>query len=126
MRCSVVPVVLLLASIGGQAAAMDQSAMEETNCLMACDANQENCGAGQVSQNKSHSLAANPALRSYIDNEFGSTDNLIREILADFFRHGFDGSGADSYMDAGSCIDGVSMHSSRYHYSANQFLDHRG
>ena len=26
--------------------------MEETNCLMACDANQENCGAGQVSQNK--------------------------------------------------------------------------
>jgi hypothetical protein len=73
-----------------------------------------------------HSLVANPALRSYIDNEFGSTDKLIREILADFFRHGFDGSGADSYMDAGSCIDGVSMHSSRYHYSANQFLDHRG
>ena len=61
MRRSVVPVVLLLASIGGQAAAMDQSAMEETNCLMACDANQENCGAGQVSQNKSHSLVANPS-----------------------------------------------------------------
>jgi hypothetical protein len=61
------------------------------------------------------SLAANPALRSYIDDEFGCTDNLIREILADFFRHGFDGSGADSYTDAGSCIDGVSVHSSRYH-----------
>lgn len=61
MRRSVVPVVLLLASIGGQAAAMDQSAMEETNCLMACDANQENCGAGQVS--KSHSLAAYPSQR---------------------------------------------------------------
>jgi hypothetical protein len=33
---------LLLASVG-PAAAMDQSATEETNCLMACDANQENC-----------------------------------------------------------------------------------
>ena len=62
MRRSVVPVVLLLASIG-QAAAMDQSAMEETNCLMACDANQENCGAGQVSKNKGHSFAANPSQR---------------------------------------------------------------
>jgi hypothetical protein len=62
MRRSVVPVVLLLASIG-QAAAMDQSAMEETNCLMACDANQENCGAGQVPQNKGHSFAANPSQR---------------------------------------------------------------
>ena len=24
----------------------------------------------------------------------------------DFFRHAFDGSGADSFFDAGSCIDG--------------------
>ncbi|KAJ7368778.1 hypothetical protein DFH08DRAFT_33007 [Mycena albidolilacea] len=51
-------------------------------------------------------LAAKPAIRSYIDDEFGSPDNLRREILCDFFRHGFDGSGADNYMDAGSCIDG--------------------
>ncbi|KAJ6616236.1 hypothetical protein B0H10DRAFT_1406666 [Mycena sp. CBHHK59/15] len=51
-------------------------------------------------------LAAKPALRSYIDNEFGSPDNLRREILGDFFRHGFDGSGADNFFDAGSCIDG--------------------
>jgi hypothetical protein len=56
MLRGVVAIILLLASIGGPAAAMDQSAMEETNCLMACDANQENCGAGQV--NRSHSLAA--------------------------------------------------------------------
>jgi hypothetical protein len=63
MLRSVVPILLLLASIGGPAAAMDQSAMEETNCLMACDANQENCGAGQVSPNKSHSLAAYPSQR---------------------------------------------------------------
>ncbi|KAF8076739.1 hypothetical protein FPV67DRAFT_1472507, partial [Lyophyllum atratum] len=52
------------------------------------------------------SLTAKPALRSYIDDEFGSTENLIREILGDFFRHGFDGSGADNFFDAGSCIDG--------------------
>ncbi|KAJ7129260.1 hypothetical protein C8R44DRAFT_776297 [Mycena epipterygia] len=51
-------------------------------------------------------LAAKPAIRSYIDNEFGSADNLRREILGDFFRHGFDGSGADNFFDAGSCIDG--------------------
>lgn len=51
-------------------------------------------------------LAEKPALRSYIEDEFGSVDNLMREILSDFFRHGFDGSGADNFFDAGSCIDG--------------------
>jgi hypothetical protein len=58
MRCSVVPVFLLLASTAGQAVAMDQSAMEETNCLMACDANQENCGAGQARFRTNRSVAA--------------------------------------------------------------------
>ncbi|KAG6373793.1 hypothetical protein JVT61DRAFT_5938 [Boletus reticuloceps] len=52
------------------------------------------------------SLSDKPALRSYIEDEFGSTDNCLREILCDFFRHGFDGSGADNFFDAGSCIDG--------------------
>ena len=51
-------------------------------------------------------LAKKPALQSYIDDEFGSTENLVIEILGDFFRHGFDGSGADNFFDAGSCIDG--------------------
>ena len=63
MLRSVIPLILLLAPVGGPASAMDQSAMEETNCLMACDANQENCGAGQASQNKIHSLAAYPSQR---------------------------------------------------------------
>ncbi|KAI0080811.1 hypothetical protein K474DRAFT_1688960 [Panus rudis PR-1116 ss-1] len=47
-----------------------------------------------------------PAIRSYIEDEFGSVENCIRDILADFFKHGFDGSGADNFFDAGSCIDG--------------------
>jgi len=49
---------------------------------------------------------ASPALNTYAVTEFGGTDKLILEILCDFFRHAFDGSGADSYFDAGSCIDG--------------------
>ncbi|KAF9006664.1 hypothetical protein BDQ17DRAFT_1352168 [Cyathus striatus] len=51
-------------------------------------------------------LAQKPALKSYIEDEFGSVENCTREILGDFFRHGFDGSGADNFFDAGSCIDG--------------------
>jgi hypothetical protein len=61
MLRSVAPVLLLLASISAPASAMDPSAIEETNSLMACDANQENRGAGQVSPNKSHALAASPS-----------------------------------------------------------------
>ncbi|KAH8094943.1 hypothetical protein BXZ70DRAFT_345786 [Cristinia sonorae] len=52
------------------------------------------------------SLMDKPALRSYIEDDFGSQEGLCREILGDFFRHGFDGSGADNFFDAGSCIDG--------------------
>jgi hypothetical protein len=52
------------------------------------------------------SLAGKPGISDYIDAEFGSVENLTLEILGDFFRHGFDGSGADNFFDAGSCIDG--------------------
>lgn len=52
------------------------------------------------------SLATKPALKKYIEEEFGSVENCMMEILGDFFRHGFDGSGADNFFDAGSCIDG--------------------
>ena len=51
-------------------------------------------------------LYGSPALRAYIDAEYGSLDALYLEILGDFFRHAFDGSGADNFYDAGSCIDG--------------------
>ena len=44
--------------------------------------------------------------RQYIDSTYGGIDALVKAILADFFRHAFDGSGADNFFDAGSCIDG--------------------
>ena len=37
--------LLLLSGSVGAASAMDPSATEETNCLMACDANQEHCAS---------------------------------------------------------------------------------
>lgn len=45
-------------------------------------------------------------IRRYIDNAFGSVEACSKTILVDCFRHAFDGSGADNFFDAGSCIDG--------------------
>ncbi|KAI8896273.1 hypothetical protein BC833DRAFT_598156 [Globomyces pollinis-pini] len=47
-----------------------------------------------------------PSLGRYIDDAFQSHEHAKKMILSDFFRHGFDGSGADNFFDAGSCIDG--------------------
>eukprot|EP01135_Chromosphaera_perkinsii_P010065 Nk52_evm1s2010 gene=Nk52_evmTU1s2010 len=45
--------------------------------------------------------------RGWIDREYGGNcETLKLDILQDLFRHGFDGSGADNFYDAGSCIDG--------------------
>jgi len=43
---------------------------------------------------------------AYLDTAFSGHENAKKAILVDFFRHGFDGSGADNFYDAGSCIDG--------------------
>jgi hypothetical protein len=43
---------------------------------------------------------------AYVTAKWGGVDGCATAILADFFRHAFDGSGADSWFDAGSCIDG--------------------
>uniref|UniRef100_A0A0G4HK41 Non-canonical E2 ubiquitin-conjugating enzyme C-terminal domain-containing protein n=1 Tax=Chromera velia CCMP2878 TaxID=1169474 RepID=A0A0G4HK41_9ALVE len=45
-------------------------------------------------------------LKKFIDNAYGGVENCQKTILTDFFRHAFDGSGADNFFDAGSCIDG--------------------
>jgi len=51
-------------------------------------------------------LVKDKGIKTYIDGVFGGKEKLKREILLDFFRHAFDGSGADNFFDAGSCIDG--------------------
>lgn len=51
-------------------------------------------------------LAKDLAVAKFIDSAFGGVEACRKEILCDFFRHAFDGSGADNFFDAGSCIDG--------------------
>ncbi|KAI9921973.1 hypothetical protein PsorP6_001623 [Peronosclerospora sorghi] len=51
-------------------------------------------------------LASEPTTQAYIERSFGGAETLQKRILCDFFKHGFDGSGADNFFDAGSCIDG--------------------
>ena len=51
-------------------------------------------------------LVETPGVADYVSATFGSVDDCRKSILTDFFRHAFDGSGADNYYDAGSCIDG--------------------
>ena len=48
-------VLLLLLASSEPVLAMDQSAVEETNCLAACDANAENCMATGASAHKPYS-----------------------------------------------------------------------
>ncbi|KAI8353702.1 hypothetical protein B0O80DRAFT_386562 [Mortierella sp. GBAus27b] len=45
-------------------------------------------------------------MNAYIRDTFGGVPNLRKTILSDFFRMAFDGSGADNFFSAGSCIDG--------------------
>ena len=51
-------------------------------------------------------LCEDEGLRAYVESTFGGVERCRKTILADFFRHAFDGSGADNFFDAGSCIDG--------------------
>ncbi|KAF1796834.1 hypothetical protein V8B55DRAFT_1369208 [Mucor lusitanicus] len=55
---------------------------------------------------KLEALQNDPEVAAYVTNEFGGIEQCRKDILYDFFRHGFDGSGGDNYFDAGSCIDG--------------------
>jgi len=45
-------------------------------------------------------------VKALVHRKFGSVADYKRAVLADFFRHAFDGSGADNFYDAGSCVDG--------------------
>ncbi|KAJ1764188.1 hypothetical protein LPJ69_001999 [Coemansia sp. RSA 1752] len=55
----------------------------------------------------SHAACPEPTdVSRFVEASHGSIDNAKKLILADFFRSAFDGSGADNFFDAGSCIDG--------------------
>jgi hypothetical protein len=47
-------------------------------------------------------LCEDERIQNYIKEHFGSEEKLKLTVLADYFKHGFDGSGDDG----GSCIDG--------------------
>jgi hypothetical protein len=49
---------------------------------------------------------SDPEIDNYITAAFGGVEQCRKSILIDFCRHAFDGSGADNFFDAGSCIDG--------------------
>lgn len=51
-------------------------------------------------------LGRDPEIAAYLSSAFGGEERCRKLILADFCRHAFDGSGADNFFDAGSCIDG--------------------
>ncbi|KAG0050869.1 hypothetical protein BGZ83_004343 [Gryganskiella cystojenkinii] len=55
---------------------------------------------------KIEEIAKDEGIHSYIRDSFGGVENLRKEIVCDFFRSAFDGSGADNFFSAGSCIDG--------------------
>jgi len=51
-------------------------------------------------------LARDTNIADMIEKAHGSIKDCQLDILQDFFKHAFDGSGADNFYDAGSCIDG--------------------
>jgi len=51
-------------------------------------------------------FSENDSLSEYVQDTFRGVEQCRKDILLDFFRSAFDGSGADNYFDAGSCIDG--------------------
>ncbi|KAK7206123.1 hypothetical protein BZA70DRAFT_275735 [Myxozyma melibiosi] len=51
-------------------------------------------------------VTRDPFVYTWIETQFGGVDELKKTILSDFFKHAFDGSGADNFQEAGSCIDG--------------------
>ncbi|ORE08166.1 hypothetical protein BCV72DRAFT_204100 [Rhizopus microsporus var. microsporus] len=48
-----------------------------------------------------------PEVADYVQKEYGGVEQCRKDILYDFFRHGFDGSGADNYFDAGSWCSNI-------------------
>mmetsp|Transcript_9135 Transcript_9135/g.33718 ORF Transcript_9135/g.33718 Transcript_9135/m.33718 type:complete len:898 (-) Transcript_9135:32-2725(-) len=59
-----------------------------------------------VLENVKKIMSENRGIKSYIESTFGSSERVKVMILQDFFKHAFDGSGADTFDSSGSCVDG--------------------
>ena len=46
-------------------------------------------------------MTTNAKMSEYLASTFGGPEKLKKDILFDFFRYAFDGSGADNFFDAG-------------------------
>lgn len=53
-----------------------------------------------------HLCSQDRHIKALVERMFGSVHSYRISVLHDFFRHAFDGSGADNFYDAGSCVDG--------------------
>ena len=59
-------------------------------------------------------LAKDEYIKGMFQKQFSSIEDLQKTILCDYFKHGFDGSGADNYYFAGSCVDASSTSSCEF------------
>jgi hypothetical protein len=59
-----------------------------------------------VMKNLPKVIEKDKGLKDYVNRKYGSLEGACKHILTDFFKYAFDGSGADNFYDAGSCIDG--------------------
>ncbi|GMM31708.1 hypothetical protein DAMA08_044530 [Martiniozyma asiatica (nom. inval.)] len=59
-------------------------------------------------------IARDPYINEYLNQQFDGVEELQKKILCDYFKHGFDGSGADNYYFAGSCVDASSTSSCEF------------
>jgi len=57
-------------------------------------------------ENLEHLYSKDDSIQKFIDDGYGGLETVKKDILYDFFKSAFDGSGADNFYDAGSCIDG--------------------
>jgi hypothetical protein len=58
-----------------------------------------------VLKSLSRAVDTDQGLKRYMAS-YGGLEKAQKDIMHDFFKFGFDGSGGDNDFDAGSCIDG--------------------
>lgn len=65
-------------------------------------------------------LARDPYINDYFEHQFNGVEELQKTILCDYFKHGFDGSGAENFYFAGSCVDATSTSSCEFCNNINK------